>query len=90
MSRARFEIVQTDAGFHARYVAGNNETVMSQEVVKHRKSAIGAALSIARTFHPSAAVIEETNSAVWVVYVTEAVVRVPIRDVDERTDSGQP
>lgn len=39
---ARFEIVRTAAGFHARLVASNGRIIMSSEVYARRAGALGA------------------------------------------------
>lgn len=39
MSRGRFEIVRTDAGFHVRTIGGNGETLQTSEVLEDRESA---------------------------------------------------
>lgn len=43
--RARFEIVRTDAGWHARIVAANGNVILSSEVYARRRGALGAVAS---------------------------------------------
>lgn len=84
---ARFEIVHTDAGWHARYVAGNNETVLVQEVVRRRAAAVNAVLSTARFFHPDAVLIEARDGCVHIEYAVGYELSVRLVDVDERVEA---
>lgn len=43
---ARFEVVRTDAGWHSRFVAGNNKTVWTTEVYTRRRAAVSAIESL--------------------------------------------
>jgi uncharacterized protein YegP (UPF0339 family) len=95
MTRSRFEIVQTDAGYHGRWTAANNESVWSTEVHEERRSTIGAIVSLAQQFSPvhSARVValEGGGVAVEIALARTADTApnwvVPVVDVDERTGS---
>lgn len=40
--KPRWEIVRTDAGWHARYVTSNGKTIVSSEVYTRRENAVRA------------------------------------------------
>lgn len=42
MSRPRADVVQTDAGWHGRIVAGNGEPVWSTEVLTRKETVLAA------------------------------------------------
>lgn len=56
--RTWFEVVRTDAGFHARLVGTNGETVMASEVHPDRRDA-DAVLALCRGALPRTELIDE-------------------------------
>lgn len=50
MSAARWEIVRTAAGWHARFKAANNRTVVTTETYKRRRGAENAVEAVTGTF----------------------------------------
>jgi uncharacterized protein YegP (UPF0339 family) len=54
MSRdPRFEVVRTDAGWHARFVASNGQTVWVTESYRKKETAVRAIDTLARHFSPT-------------------------------------
>lgn len=76
---ARFEIVRTDAGWHARYVAANHRIVWWTENYGRRRGAVRA---IDGFVHPLGFEVNQADTRIenWL-----RSNRLPIRDVDERT-----
>ena len=74
----RFEVVHSDAGFHARFRASNGRIVWFTESYKRRRNAFMAVTSIAKPYFRPHHLWEH---AAW--HVTEGLLEV--RDVDERT-----
>lgn len=52
--KPRWEIVQTDAGFHARFRSSNGRVIVSSEVYTRKRAAIDAIHYIARSMSPTA------------------------------------
>jgi uncharacterized protein YegP (UPF0339 family) len=48
---SRFEVVRTDAGWHARFRSANSRIVWVTETYRRRGSAVGAIASVAQVFY---------------------------------------
>lgn len=76
---SRFEIVRTDAGWHARFRAGNQRVVMCSEVYTRRVAAVRAIEVVAGH------IVELDEMGDWMVLRDCTLVDyVPVRDIDER------
>lgn len=87
MSAPRFEIVQTDAGWHSRSIAANGQTILTSEVYTRREPARNAIRITAQLFSVTPVFFDEKDGA---LYVNAAGMRVELRDVDERTPKREP
>lgn len=98
MPESRFEIVRTDAGWHARYIAANGQTVWTTESYRQKATAVRAVDTLARYFSPTGqAWISNVRiggtHAVDIRYGSEehrdwrTAHRVAVRTVDERATS---
>lgn len=76
----RFELVRTDAGFHARFRAANGRVVWTTEVYKRRGKAVKAVELIAG--HP----LYVSPFAAW-PEVLHAGEHIELRDADERSEA---
>lgn len=85
MSAPRFELVQTDAGFHSRTIAANGEPVLTSEVHPRREDARNAIRITAQLFSVTPVYFDEDDG---VMFVHAAGMRVELRDVDQRTAHG--
>ena len=99
---ARFEIVRTDAGWHARLRAANGKTIWSTEVYTRRTTALNAIHTTARVMSPTARIWTPGTTTIAGKpagstikfghpgddYATAHTIEV--RDVDERTPKGEP
>lgn len=81
MSAPRFELVHTDAGFHARTIAANGEPILTSEVHPRREDARNAIRVTAQLFSVTPVFFDQVGG---VMYVHAAGMRVELRDVDER------
>lgn len=83
MSRApRFEVVRTDAGWHARFRAANGRIVWATEVYTRR---VGAEDAVALLAIPHDARL----TRVGVRTITDKVPPIEVRTVDERTEDDR-
>lgn len=81
MNAPRFEIVQTDAGWHSRSIAENGQVVLTSEVYTRRAAARNAIRITAQLFSITPVFFDEKDGA---MYVNAAGMQVELRDVDER------
>lgn len=79
MSAPRFEVVQTESGFHARSIAANGEAVLWSEVYPDRRDALNAIRVSAQLFSITPVFFDEKDG---VVYVHAAGMRVEVRNVE--------
>lgn len=87
MSAPRFEIVQTDAGWHSRSIAANGQVVLTSEVYTRRAAARNAIRITAQLFSITPVFFDEEDG---VMYVHAAGMRAEVRDVDERRPKPAP
>lgn len=78
----RFEIVQTDDGWHARTIGGNGEKVLWSENYTERRTALDALKMTAQLFSVTPAYFDLVDG---VFSLFAGGMRVEVRDVDERT-----
>ena len=88
----RFEIVRTDAGWHARFIAANGRVVWTTEVYRHRGGAIKAinvlggivgAPQHVRKFHEAG--VRDVGYGVEIEWHADLL---EVRDIDEREVSA--
>lgn len=69
MGRARFELVESDAGFHGRLIAGNGEPTWTTEVLRSAQNVERAIASLRRAIESGPRVrrldVRTNAPAVW-------------------------